>query len=155
MNLLKTGLTALAATLFFVACDGTDDTPPTAPNDGAYTGTVVVDKGGANELTLENIEVEFTVGDSGNTADIELLRVKFAARMPVTIDMTIPGVGLTFTDTGYSLAGEGIVPTYMNGVPYPERTITGLVGTGSATTLDFSMRCGDYPLSFSGTRQPE
>jgi len=154
MKILRTGLTALAATLLWVACDSKETTPtPTPPDNGAYVGTVVVDAGGANELTLEEIEVEFTANGGGTTADIEILRVKFAARMPVTIDMMIPGVVLTAAEGGYTLSGEAIVPTYMNGVPYPERTITGLAGTASATTLSFSMMCGEYPLSFSGTRE--
>jgi hypothetical protein len=156
MNALKIKLIAIFSTLLLAACAKDDvPTPPVLPDDGAYTGTVTVAPGTPDELVLNGIEVEFTVAPGGTAADIEMLKVKFAAAMPLTIDMLIPGAGLTPTETGYSIAGENIVPTYMKGIPYPDRTITGLTGTASAQNLSFSMRCGTYPLRFTGTRNTE
>ncbi len=156
MNRLKTGLIALLVSLLFTACEKNDPPEePTLPDHGAYTGTATVASGTNRELILENIEVTFTVDEAGTSADIEMLKVKFAAAMPLTIDMMIPGVELTETSSGYSISGEDIVPTYMKGTPYPDRTITGLMGTATEQTLTFSMMCGTYPLSFTGTRNQE
>jgi hypothetical protein len=156
MNSLKISLIAIFFPLLFIACAKDDaPNPPKFPDNGAYTGTVTVAPGTPNELVLNDIEVRFVVAPGETTADIEMLKVKFAAAMPLTIDMLVPGVGLTPTDTGYSIAGENIVPTYMKGIPYPDRTITGLTGTATAQTLSFSMLCGTYPLNFTGTRNNE
>jgi hypothetical protein len=155
MKSLRIGLIVLAS-LFFVACQKDDvSEKPTLPDNGAYTGTATVAPGTANELILENIEVTFTANEAGTSADIEMLKVKFAAAMPLTIDMMIPGAKLTQTNPGYAISGENIVPTYMKGTPYPERTITGLTGRATDQTLSFEMMCGTYSLSFTGTRNPK
>lgn len=120
-----------------------------------YKGTATVTPGTPNEFVLENIEVILTVNEAETAGDIELLKVKFAAAMPLTIDMKVPGATLTKSASGYAISGENIVPTYMNGTPYPERTITGLMGTASKQEISFSMVCGVFPLSFTGSLKKE
>ncbi|MDR2890414.1 MAG: hypothetical protein LBV18_02260 [Alistipes sp.] len=169
MNHFKTTLTALGATIFlasgFASCGKHDPTPPT-PTTPAYVGTVTVATGTPMEFTLENATVEFAVAENaGNaetaettakeaTAEIKMLGVKFAVAMPVTVDMTIPGVALTATAEGWSLSGDEIVPIAMGG-PYPERIVTDLTGTATEQELSFSMTCKELPVSFTGARRGE
>lgn len=153
MNYFKIGLLGLA-TILFAACDDNsgDDTGKTLlPEDNTYVGTFVVAPDTENELTLDDAQVEFAVNENGETARMNMLKVKFAERMP-EMDIAVPGVELTETDNGYSLSGEGIIPIAMGG-EFPERTITGLTGRATTETLSFDMMCGDYRLIFTGSRQ--
>ncbi len=140
MNYLKTLSIAFAAALLFVSCE----------KKGAGNEPV-----NPNVFTLENVRVEFTVDTDDETVGvIKMMGVKFAETMPLTLDMTIAGVGVTSTADGYSISGDGIVPTAMMGpneTPFPQYTITKLNGTATAEELTFEMLCGGSPVDFTGT----
>jgi hypothetical protein len=155
MNLLKIFSVALVATTLLASCGDDKPAPEPMPDNGNYKGTVSVAPGTDSAFTLEDAEVKFTVAEDGTTAEIELLAVKFAVAMPFEIDMRIPGVGLSETGKGYSVSGDGIVPTAMEGRPFEQYTITGLTGTVTPETMSIKMMCGTYPLSFTGVRKAE
>ncbi len=141
-----------AVTLFAASCDKNDDgkTPgPVEVENGNYVGTVTVENVGAPDFTMDNVTVKVTFGDDGK-AEIKMELVKFAEMMP-KMDITIPGATAVQTNDGVNLTGEGIVPTAMGG-PFPAYTITGLTGSVTPSALSFSMMCGAFPTSFTGTK---
>jgi hypothetical protein len=152
MNYLKIFSISLSI-LLFVSCGDDKTTPedPELPSNGNYVGTVSVAPGTPDAFILEDIEVVFTVSEDETTADIEMLKVKFADDMPLTLDMLMSGVTLDETETGYSISGDGIVPTAMEGRPFENYTITELTGDATTESLSIEMMCGEYPLSFEGT----
>ncbi len=155
---MKKMLFALAATLLlFVSCNGNSGPDNPAPDDGAYVGTVSVGIGTDDAFTLEDTRVVFTVHEGEATADIEMMQVKFAITMPVKLNVLIEGVTLTPATDGYSVScgADGIVPSAMNGQPFPNYTMTEIDGTVTTQTMSISMMCGPYPLSFTGTRSAE
>lgn len=137
----KLFLLLAAATLFSVtACDKNDD----GKNDDGPT---------AGDFVMNNVKVEVSFAADNKTADIEILQVKFAEEMPVTLDIVIPGVTVTEADGSMSLSGDNIVPlmnTPAGSVPVAKYTITGLTGSAAETGLMLSMTIGDYPTTYSG-----
>ena len=131
-----------AVTMFAAACDNNNDD---GKKDDDQTTT---------DFVMDNVKVEVLFADDHKTADIKMLQVKFADAMPVTLDITIPGVTVSGTDGAETLSGDDIVPT-MNtsggAVPVPLYTITGLTGSVSASALTLSMIIGEYPTAYSGT----
>ena len=121
----------------------------------SYAGTFSVAPETPAAYSLDNVEVSFTIEEGGATGQIEMMRVKFAERMP-EMDITVPGVTLTEETNGYLLScGEdGIVPL-MAGGPFPDRTITELDGSITAQTLSLSFVCMNLPVSFTGARITE
>ncbi len=156
-RVFKTFSIALISTLVFVSCG--DTTPPEdpKPDNGAYTGIVSVAPGTADAFTLEDIEVKFTPAEEGTAANIEMLRVKFAQAMPILLDVLVEGVVLTPATNGYTIScsAEGIVPTAMEGRPFPDHIMTEITGRVTTGTLSFDMVCGEFPMSFTGTKKAE
>jgi hypothetical protein len=165
MNCFKIFSIAFAASLLFASCGDKKTIEEPKPDNGAYIGSFSVAPGTSSAFTLDNVEVKFTVAEDGKTADIEMLQVKFAERMPVTMDITVPGVTLTAGTGEYTLscAKDGITPT-IGGTEFPERQITDIEGSivleqpSSSSTkpnLSFSFVCMDLPVTFTGTCKAE
>ena len=125
-----------------IACESD---PDEASGNNTYVGLITV-----NSVPVQDNVTVSIKKNRNNTVDIEMYNVRFSPQMPVTIDMVIPGVTATSTTDGNLLSGNGIIPT-TNGAPYPDRTISGLTGNATESTLTLSMMCGLNPLTFSGT----
>ena len=144
-----------AVTLFAVACDknddgkGTDDTDPVGAEYETYAGTLTVDQNDGTIFTKESVTITVAFDGEGK-AVVKMLQVKFSDKMPMTLDMTIPGITAVETADGVELSGDGIVPEAMGG-PFSAYTITELEGTVTPSAISFEMMCGDFPTSFSGT----
>ena len=143
------------AAVLCVGCAKTenDDTgkKPDDMTDGvAYVGSVSVTQDDGSVFTKEDVEVIMTA--SGNTADMKMLKVKFASAMPIELDMTVRGIAYERKPEGYVISGNDLIPIAMGG-EFPAYTITGLSGTAANGMLTFSMRCGKYPLQYSGERK--
>jgi len=119
-------------------------------NGMSYVGDVKVTQDDGSVFTKPDIEV--IISPSGNTARMQMLKVSFAPTMPIQLDMTVNGISHTRTQSGYTLSGNGLVPIAMGG-EFPAFTITGLSGEGSDGGLVFRMKCGRFPLEYSGTRK--
>lgn len=98
----------------------------------------------------ENINVNFTPSDDGRTASITIHQIRFVPKMPVTIDVTIPGIALQSTTEKILLTCEKVIPLALGG-EYPRYTVTGLKGEIVGNEMTFSLLFGDYPTSFKGT----
>ena len=75
--------------------------------------------------------------------------VKFAALMPVTIDMVISSVSYTKNAGGIHFYGDSIIPTAGN-KPYDKYIVTDLNGTITADSLCLSNNYGDTPSVYAG-----
>lgn len=141
-------LAALTAVLL-TGCKAASPETPLVPEPSDYTGTVTVIYQ-EEPFDNENINVNFTPSDDGRTASITIHQIRFVPKMPVTIDVTIPGIALQSTTEKILLTCEKVIPLAMGG-EYPRYTVTGLKGEIVGYEMTFSLLFGDYPTSFKGT----
>lgn len=144
---------ALAAMMLgMVACDN-GDTPEevvdmNAPT--AYVGTVSVVVGGQTVPTPDSL-IEIVPSQDGKSFSIVFKKIKFVPAMPA-LDITIPTVNFTVADGAINLVAEGIIPLCMGG-EFPNYLVTALKGTITATSIDLSLKFGEFETSFKGTVQ--
>ena len=141
---------ALAA-LALLACNKEEKNETPVAEAGDYKGVVTVEAS-SGTFDNEDIEVNFTPSEDGATASITINKIRFVPQMPVTIDVTIPNVGLTSTKNGFQLACDNVIPLAMGG-EYERYTVTNLTGTLKDDELAFSLNFGSTPTSFKGTKQ--
>lgn len=150
---MKTEILSLAfsAAILLTACGKDAPQQPVLPEESAYTGTLTVIYEGA-PFDNENISVDFTPTEDGASASITIHQIRFVPQMPVTIDVTIPGIMLLGNAEKILLSCERVVPLAMGG-EYPRYTVTDLSGEIVGNELAFSLKFGDYPTSFAGCRK--
>ncbi len=137
--------------LAFVACEnGDNNTLPSKPEKGeCYTGTMTVDQNDGTTFTQEEVQVDYEILDG--KLNFVMYKVKFAENMPIKLDMVVEGVDCIGAVGHYVLAGNGIVPYAMGG-PFEKYTITDLTGLITNDTMTLSFMCGEYPVTYSGTK---
>ena len=133
----------------FVSCGKENPETPLVPKTSDYTGTVTVIYQEA-PFDNENIDVNFTPSEDSQTASITLYQIRFVPQMPVTIDVTIPGITVQSTSEKIILSCERTIPLALGG-EYPRYTVTDLKGEIVGNELTFSLNFGDYPTSFKGS----
>ncbi|KAA6343835.1 hypothetical protein EZS27_008500 [termite gut metagenome] len=136
-----------AIAVFITACSNDKSEEVIIVDDGAYTGTLVVDQKDGTSYTQE--EVSVVVSIDADHAEILMKQVSFSERMPVKLDMTIPDISITTISHGLLLNGNHIIPWAMKG-EFPQYTITDLTGEVTTQSISFEMMCGEFPLRFSG-----
>ena len=131
--------------LAFVACEnGENNALPPKPVDGEYyTGTLTVDQNDGTVYTQENVQIDYEILDG--KLNFVMYKVKFADNMPIKLDMVVEGVDCI------GAVGHYIIPYAMGG-PFEKYTITNLAGLITNETMTLSFTCGDYPVTFSGTK---
>ena len=137
---------ALAA-LALIACEKTPK--PIVPEQADYVGTLTVE---ATAGTVVNAEarVEFLPYQDGS-AELTLYEVKFSPRMPLTLDVTIPGITLTSTPEKVILSGDDIVPFALGG-NYPDYKVTELQGEVVGDKLTVSLKFGGIQTTYEGQK---
>ena len=137
--------------LAFVACEnGHNNALPPKPEKGeCYTGTMTVDQNDGTFYTQSDVQVDYEILDG--KLNFVMYKVKFAEGMPIKLDMVVEGVDCVGAVGHYVLAGNNIVPYAMGG-PYEKFTITNLVGAITDDTMTLSFMCGEYPVTYSGTK---
>lgn len=151
MNRLKLLFSLAIMSLAVVACENGDNNAlPPKPVDGeCYTGTMTVDQNDGTFYTQDNVEVDYEILDG--KLNFVMYKVKFADNMPIKLDMVVEGVDCIGAVGHYILAGDNIIPYAMGG-PFEKYTITNLAGLITNETMTLSFTCGDYPVTFSGTK---
>ena len=139
------------AALALLACNKEEKNETPVAEAGDYKGVVTVEAS-SGTFDNEDIEVNFTPSEDGATASITINKIRFVPQMPVTIDVTIPNVGLTSTKNGFQLACDNVIPLAMGG-EYERYTVTNLTGSLKNDELTFSLNFGNTPTSFRGTKQ--
>ena len=158
-NVKKIFFLALSAILL-LSCENGDNNNnnnnnlPNEPEETiCYTGTMHVDQNDDNGtiFTQEGVEVDYEIHDA-ETLNFVMHDVKFSENMPITLnEMIIEGVSYTKDGDVYTLSGDGIVP-YVQGRPFEMYTLTQIVGTITDDAMTLSFLCGEYPVTYEGTR---
>lgn len=142
-------LMALAAVL--VSCDKTEkENEQQAPvlESTDYSGTLTVDAS-SGSFDTNDIKVSFTATEKADSASITLFQVKFSPRMPISLDVTVPGINVKRTEKGAVLTCDSIIPLAMGG-EFPNYKVTGFEGEIVDDELTFSLKFGSTPTSYRG-----
>jgi hypothetical protein len=141
----------LAAVAIFAACNPNEpsipegNTPATAFADAKFFTALGTNT--APNVECDNHDQPFTMDSvrsevvllTDSTLDIYLFGINFSSKMPVTIDMTIPGVSYKRTAESLILTGDSLVPL-MGERPFDRYVITAL--TGTITEKEFKLKNG-------------
>ncbi len=120
------------------------------PAETVYSGTMTVVAGGKDNVS-KNVNVNVSLQDDG-TATIIFNKVKFVPQMPVSLDVTVPGVTCEIRENEIILSGNDIVPLAM-GMPYEKYKVTSLSGKITAGKLTVSLNFGEFATSYAGDAQ--
>lgn len=120
------------------------------PTETVYSGTMTVVADGKDNVS-ENVKVNVSFQEDG-TATIIFNKVKFVPQMPVSLDVTVPGVKCETRENEIILSGNDIVPLAM-GMPYEKYKVTSLTGKIIAGKLTVSLNFGGFATSYVGDAQ--
>ncbi len=120
------------------------------PTETVYSGTMTVVADGKDNVS-ENVKVNVSFQEDG-TATIIFNKVKFVPQMPVSLDVTVPGVTCETREKEIILSGNDIVPLAM-GMPYAKYNVTSLSGKIIAGKLNISLNFGEFATSYVGDAQ--
>lgn len=120
------------------------------PTETVYSGTMTVVADGKDNVS-ENVKVNVSFQEDG-TATIIFNKVKFVPQMPVSLDVTVPGVTCETRENEIILSGNDIVPLAM-GMPYERYIVTSLTGKIIAGKLTVSLNFGEFATSYVGDAQ--
>lgn len=140
-----------ALTAILVSCDKSEidnEEPVTVLESTDYTGTLTVNAS-SGAFDTNSVKVSFNVTEKADSASITLFQVKFSPRMPVSLDVTVPGITVTPTKKGAILICDSIVPLAMGG-EFPNYTVKGFEGEIIDDELTFSLNFGSTPTSYQG-----
>lgn len=120
------------------------------PTETVYSGTMTVVADGKDNVS-ENVKVNVNFQEDG-TATIIFNKVKFVPQMPVSLDVTVPGVTCETRENEIILSGNDIVPQTM-GMPYEKYKVTSLTGKIISGKLTISLNFGEFATSYVGDAQ--
>ena len=116
----------------------------------SYLGQMYVDFSG---LTYKSDSVNVKSSyDSLDNVNLDLLGVRFVPQMPVTVDLTVPGIPSKENSDVVTFEADSIVPT-MKGKQMPKYTAYDIKGEIKGDSITFSLKFGDYPTSYKGELQ--
>ena len=128
-----------------------------------FSGKLTVTFKGSDFTTDNTIvrvsDVVFSNSDkTQGTLSLIFEKVKFVPQMPVSLDITVPGVAFKIVSKNKAeISGNGIVPL-TGGKEYEMYAVTGLTGeitdendsSRADDSISFRLKFGDYPTSYSG-----
>ncbi len=144
---MKKIILLISSVLLMVSCHIVTPEEPIEENQKAYEsyGLLTITSSG---FTKDNLRVKL-IEKEDDTMDLYMFDVKFAAAMPVTIDMLISGVGYAKSGNEIHFYGDSIVPT-AGGKPYEKYIIHDLVGKITADSIVLSNYYGETPSVYRG-----
>lgn len=124
----------------FASCSINSPEPEITDHTEAYEaiGTLLIPSSG---FTKENLLTKVVLVDQ-EKLDIYMFDVKFAALMPVTIDMVISDVPYVKNGSLITFHGDSIVP-YAGNKPYEKYIVTDLEGSITADSIFISNNYGN------------
>lgn len=137
---------ALAA-LTLVACDKTPQ--PIVPVLTYFLGEATVEAT-AGTVVNADARVEFLPYTDG-TADLTLYELSFSPKMPMKLDVTVPGVIYVSTPEKITFSGDGIIPFALGG-EFPNYKVTDLQGEIVGDKLTFTLKFGGIPTTYTGEK---
>lgn len=144
-------LTIIALAAFAISCENGDNNelPNNPVEKECYRGTMKVDQNDGTYYTQSGVEVDFEI--LNDKLNFVMYKVKFAAGMPLKLDMVVEGVDYIAVDGHYTLSGDGIVPYAMGG-PFEKFTITELEGAISSEEMTLRFMCGEHFVEYNATK---
>ena len=144
---MKKFILLISSVLLMVSCHIVTPEEPIEENQKAYEsyGLLTITSSG---FTKDNLRVKLIEKENA-TMDLYMFDVKFAAAMPVTIDMLISGVGYAKSGNEIHFYGDSIVPT-AGGKPYEKYIIRDLEGKITADSIVLSNLYGTTPSVYRG-----
>ncbi|MBR1878050.1 MAG: hypothetical protein IJ814_03475 [Paludibacteraceae bacterium] len=146
---MRKNLLFLFCTFVLASCHIITPEEPVKENEQDYEayGLLTITSSG---FTKDNLRVKL-VEKNDATMDLYMFDVKFAAAMPVTIDMLVSGVGYAISGNEIRFYGDSIVPT-AGGKPYEKYIIRNLEGKITADSIILSNYYGTTPSVYHGKR---
>jgi hypothetical protein len=135
----------------FASCEKESETskPQTANQPTKYVGAITVTMEGTPDFIHEGVEVVANI-DNDTTLNLDMINVKFAENMPMTITMNVAGISYTNNNGVYTFSStDTIIPT-LAGEPFDRFPINNLTGNMDADAMNITFLCGAYPVKFEG-----
>ena len=154
MNMKKIIMLLLAALpLLTMSCskENGEVKNPSLSGSYEYSGTMTVTADGVDNVS-EEVKVEVRIDETAKTLDIMFYKVKFVPQMPVSLDVSVSGVGFEVRNGTIELSADGIVPLSGGTVPFPKYTVTGLAGTLTDSGISMKLNFGEYPVAYKGKK---
>lgn len=141
----------LLSVVMFASCEKESETSntPTANQPTKYVGAITVTMEGTPDFIHEGVEVVANI-DNDTTLNLDMINVKFAENMPMTITMNVAGISYSNNNDTYTFSStDTIIPT-LAGEPFDRFPINNLTGDMDAETMNITFLCGAYPVKFEG-----
>ena len=141
----------LLSVVMFASCEKENETSNTQPANQPikYVGTITVTMEGTPDFIHEGVEVVANI-DNDTTLNLDMINVKFAENMPMTITMNVAGISYTNNNGTYTFSStDTIIPT-LAGEPFDRFPINNLNGNMDADAMNITFLCGAYPVKFEG-----
>lgn len=140
-----------AAMLLTLSCskENEDVENPSFSGNYEYSGPMTVTAGGVDNVS-EDVRVEVRIDETARTLDIMFNKVKFVPQMPISLDVSVPGVGFEVKNGALEFSADGIVPLSGGTLPFPKYTVTGLAGTLTGSGISMKLNFGEYPVAYEG-----
>lgn len=141
----------LLSVVMFASCEKENETSNTQPANQPikYVGTITVTMEGTPDFIHEGVEVVANI-DNDTTLNLDMINVKFAENMPLTITMNVAGISYSNNNGTYTFSStDTIIPT-LAGEPFDRFPINNLNGNMDAETMNITFLCGAYPVKFEG-----
>ena len=141
----------LLSVVMFASCEKESETSNTQPANQPikYVGTITVTMEGTPDFIHEGVEVVANI-DNDTTLNLDMINVKFAENMPMTITMNVAGISYTNNNGTYTFSStDTIIPT-LAGEPFDRFPINNLTGDMDTETMNITFLCGAYPVKFEG-----
>ncbi len=140
-----------AAILLTISCskENGDVDNPSFSGNYEYSGPMTVTADGVDNVS-KDVKVDVRIDEKAKTLDIMFNKVKFVPQMPISLDVSVPGIGFEEKNGTLEFSADGIVPLSGGTLPFPKYTVTALSGTMTATSLSLRLNFGDYPVIYTG-----
>ena len=144
---MKKLFTLIVLTGLLMSCHIVTTEEPVKETEKAYVahGVMTVTSSG---FSKEDTRVKVVLKDA-QKLDMYMFEVKFAEKMPVTIDMLISGIDYEKKGNDIHFACNDIVPT-AGGKPYEKYIIKDMEGYITPDSLCFSNKYDDTPSMYTG-----
>ena len=144
---MKKIILLISCVLVMASCHIVTPEEPVEEKQKAYEayGSLTITSSG---FTKDSLRVKIVEKEDA-TMDVYMFDVKFAAGMPVTIDMLVSGVGYAKSGSEIRFYGDSIVPT-AGGKPYEKYIILDLEGKITADSIVLSNYYGKTPSTYAG-----
>lgn len=150
----KSILIMFVLTAILVSCDKSEkenEEQVTVLKSTDYSGTLTVNAS-TGAFDTDSVKVSYIATEKADSASIILYQVKFSPRMPLSLDVTVPGIVVRKTEKGAVLTCDSVVPLALGG-EYPNYTVKGFEGEIIDDELTFSLNFGSTPTSYQGKAQ--